>query len=67
MGESSLLIEIERLRLTLSHSQEVLVSTQKLLADKEEWTKNLVEQKDAEIHALKEIIALLKQNSKIQS
>ena len=67
VGESSLLIEIERLRLTLSHSQEVLVSTQKLLADKEEWTKNLVEQKDAEIHALKEIIALLKQNSKIQS
>ena len=67
VGESSLLIEIERLRLTLSHSQEVLVSTQKLLADKEEWTKSLVEQKDAEIHALKEIIALLKQNSKIQS
>ncbi|QQF85682.1 helix-turn-helix transcriptional regulator [Histophilus somni] len=64
VGESSLLIEIERLNLMLSHSQEVLVSTQKLLADKEEWTKNLVEQKDAEIHALKEIIALLKQNSK---
>lgn len=63
VGESSLLIEIERLKLTLSHTQEMLASTQKLLADKEEWSQNLVQQKDAEIQALKEIISLLKQKS----
>lgn len=63
VGESSLLIEIERLKLTLSHTQEMLASTQKLLADKEEWSQNLALQKDAEIQALKEIISLLKQKS----
>lgn len=41
----------------------MLASTQKLLADKEEWSQNLVLQKDAEIQALKEIISLLKQKS----
>lgn len=63
-GESSLLLEIERLRLTLSHTQETLASTQKLLAEKEEWAKKLVSQKDDEIQALKEIINLLKQKGK---
>lgn len=64
VGESSLLIEIERLKLALSHTKEMLASTQKLLADKEEWSQNFVLQKDAEIQALKEIISLLKQKNK---
>lgn len=62
VGESSLLIEIERLKLTLSHTQEMLASIQNQLTIKEVWANQLVEQKDAEISALKEIIALLKQN-----
>ncbi|KEZ17244.1 putative transcriptional regulator [Glaesserella parasuis] len=64
VGESSLLIEIERLKLALSHTKEMLASMQKLLADKEEWSQNFVLQKDAEIQALKEIISLLKQKNK---
>lgn len=48
-GETQLLIEIERLKLALSHANE-----------KEELLKKLIEQKDSEIKALRE---LLKSNS----
>lgn len=45
VGEPSLLIEIERLKLSLSHTQEKLISIQKSFADKEELLNNLIEQK----------------------
>ena len=48
-GETQLLIEIERLKLALSHANE-----------KEELLKKLIEQKDSEIKTLRE---LLKSNS----
>ncbi|MCL7721468.1 helix-turn-helix domain-containing protein [Actinobacillus pleuropneumoniae] len=60
VGESSLLIEIERLKLALSHSQESLVLNKRLLSEKEELFNKLIEQKDNEIDALKEVITLLK-------
>lgn len=44
-GETQLLIEIERLKLALSHANE-----------KEELLKKLLEQKDSEITTLKELI-----------
>ncbi|WP_439241838.1 helix-turn-helix domain-containing protein [Lonepinella sp. BR2474] len=49
VNETLLQIEIEKLKLSLSHSQEILVQNNKLL-----------EQKDSEINALKEVIELLK-------
>lgn len=48
-GETQLLIEVERLKLALSHANE-----------KEELLKKLLEQKDGEINALKEIISISK-------
>lgn len=45
VGESSLLIEIERLKLALSHANE-----------KEELLKKLLEQKDSEINTLKKVL-----------
>lgn len=47
-GESSLLIEIERLKLALSHAGE-----------KEELLRKLLEQKDSEIRALKDLVKIL--------
>ena len=45
VGETQLSIEIERLKLALSHANE-----------KEELLKKLLEQKDSEIRTLKELI-----------
>lgn len=47
MGESSLLIEIERLKLALSHANE-----------KEGLLNKFLEQKDSEIKALKDLISI---------
>lgn len=49
VGESSLLIEIERLKLALSHANE-----------KENLLNKLIEQKDSEIKALKDLLRLAK-------
>lgn len=49
VGESSLLIEIERLKLALSHANE-----------KESLLNRLLEQKDNEIKALKDLLRLTK-------
>lgn len=62
VGEPSLLIEIERLKLSLSHTQEKLISIQKSFADKEELLNNLIEQKNNEIATLKDFITLFKNN-----
>ncbi|MEH8033022.1 helix-turn-helix transcriptional regulator [Gallibacterium anatis] len=62
VGESSLLIEIERLKLSLSHTQEKLISIQKSFADKEELLNDLIEQKNNEIATLKDFITLFKNN-----
>lgn len=48
-GETQLLIEVERLKLALSYANE-----------KEELLNKLLEQKDGEINALKEIISISK-------
>ncbi|EFM87714.1 Helix-turn-helix domain protein [Actinobacillus pleuropneumoniae serovar 2 str. S1536] len=53
VGESSLLIEIERLKLALSHANE-----------KESLLNKLLEQKDNEIKALKDLIHLSKYKEK---
>ena len=50
VGESSLLIEIERLKLALSHAN-----------DKEELLKKLLEQKDSEIATLKKSLDLFRE------
>ncbi|WP_442914782.1 hypothetical protein [Mannheimia sp. USDA-ARS-USMARC-1261] len=47
VGESSLLIEIERLKLALSHASE-----------KEHLLNKLLEQKDSEIKALKDLLKI---------
>ncbi|MDG6474711.1 helix-turn-helix transcriptional regulator [Glaesserella parasuis] len=47
VGESSLLIEIERLKLALSHANE-----------KEELLNKLLEQKDSELNTLKELLSV---------
>ena len=47
-GETQLLIEIERLKLALSHAN-----------DKEGLLNKLLEQKDSEIKALKEFVRML--------
>lgn len=49
VGESSLLIEIERLKLALSHANE-----------KECLLNKLLEQKDSEIQSLKDVLDLIK-------
>ena len=49
-GETQLLIEVERLKLALSHARE-----------KEELLNKLLEQKDGEINSLRNLITLLKQ------
>ena len=49
-GETQLSIEIERLKLALSHARE-----------KEELLNKLLEQKDSEINSLRNLITLLKQ------
>ena len=49
-GETQLLIEVERLKLALSHARE-----------KEELLNKLLEQKDSEINSLRNLITLLKQ------
>ena len=49
-GKNQLLIEIERLKLALSHARE-----------KEELLNKLLEQKDGEINSLRNLITLLKQ------
>ena len=49
-GETQMLIEIERLKLELSHARE-----------KEGLLNKLLEQKDGEINSLKNLITLLKQ------
>lgn len=59
-GETQLLIEIERLKLELSRSQESIVTNQILQAEKESLWQKLIEQKDKEINALNTIIAMLK-------
>ena len=46
-GETQLLIEVERLKLALSH-----------LREKEELLNKLIEQKDSEIKALKDLISI---------
>ena len=51
--EKSLLIEIEKLKLSLSHCQQ-------LLEEKEGLLNKLVEQKDNEIKLLREMVELLK-------
>lgn len=48
VGESSLLIEIERLKLALSHANE-----------KEKLLNKLLEQKDSEIKALKDLLQIV--------
>lgn len=48
VGESSLLIEIERLKLALSHANE-----------KENLLNKLLEQKDSEIKALKDLLKMV--------
>lgn len=48
VGESSLLIEIERLKLALSHANE-----------KENLLNRLLEQKDNEINALKDLLQIV--------
>ena len=52
VGESSLLIEIERLKLALAHANE-----------KECLLNKLLEQKDSEINTLKDLLRLVKLNS----
>lgn len=52
-NETFLLIEIEKLKLSLAHSEQ-------RLEEKEQLLQKIIEQKDAEINALKDIIALLK-------
>ncbi|AZI14123.1 helix-turn-helix domain-containing protein [Avibacterium paragallinarum] len=52
-NETSLMIEIEKLKLSLAHSQQ-------LLEEKETLLQKLLEQKDSEIKALKEMIEILK-------
>lgn len=59
-GETQMLIEIERLKLELSRSQESIVTNQILQAEKESLWQKLIEQKDKEINALNTIIAMLK-------
>ena len=51
-GETQLLIEIERLKLALSHANE-----------KEELLKKLLEQKDSEIKVLKDLISITTPNN----
>ena len=51
VGESSLLIEIERLKLALSHANE-----------KEVLLNKLLEQKDCELNALKELLKISRNN-----
>ena len=53
-GETQMLIEIERLKLELSHARE-----------KEGLLNKLLEQKDGEINSLKNLITLLKHYTKI--
>ena len=48
-GETQLLIEIERLKLALSHARE-----------KEELLNKLLEQKDGEMKSLKELVNFIK-------
>lgn len=48
-----MLIEIEKLKLSLAHSEQ-------RLEEKEQLLQKIIEQKDAEINALKDIIELLK-------
>ena len=48
-GETQLLIEVERLKLELSHAKE-----------KEDLLKRLLEQKDNEIQILEDVVSLLK-------
>jgi DNA-binding helix-turn-helix protein len=48
-GETQMLIEIERLKLELSHAKE-----------KEDLLKRLLEQKDNEIQILENVVGLLK-------
>jgi len=48
VGESSLLIEIERLKLALSHANE-----------KEKLLNKLLEQKDGEIQVLKDLLKMV--------
>ncbi len=48
VGDSSLLIEIERLKLALSHANE-----------KENLLNKLIEQKDSEIKALKDLLGII--------
>lgn len=52
-NETFLLIEIEKLKLSLAHSEQ-------RLEEKEQLLQKIIEQKDAEINALKDIIELLK-------
>lgn len=52
-NETFLLIEIEKLKLSLTHSEQ-------RLEEKEQLLHKIIEQKDAEINALKDIIELLK-------
>ena len=53
-GETQLLIEIERLKLALSHAN-----------DKEGLLNKLLEQKDSEIKALKEFVRMLTSESQV--
>ncbi|HGO5814684.1 TPA: helix-turn-helix domain-containing protein [Mannheimia haemolytica] len=52
-NETFLLIEIEKLKLSLAHSEQ-------RLEEKEQLLQKIIEQKDTEINALKDIIELLK-------
>lgn len=52
-NETFLLIEIEKLKLSLAHSE-------RRLEEKEQLLQKIIEQKDTEINALKDIIELLK-------
>ena len=53
-GETQLLIEIERLKLALSHAN-----------DKEGLLNKLLEQKDSEIKALKEVVRMLTSEAQV--
>lgn len=53
-GETQLLIEIERLKLALSHAN-----------DKEGLLNKLLEQKDSEIKALKEFVRMLTSEAQV--
>ncbi|PJG83044.1 helix-turn-helix domain-containing protein [Caviibacterium pharyngocola] len=60
--ESDYMIEIERLKLALSHAQESLAFAEKNLVEKETLLNRIIAQKDNEISALKDIVALLKES-----